>query len=143
MTIGQDAVVADPYEARGEHVHEKSADELDRVERHDWPPMSLSVILPAEGNLVIVQTEQATVADGRLVRVPSQVLQDSRGSSPWWLGIRDPVGWHGLRQQMVELSLVGQRGELAGEAKLPPSEGSVQSSFGEGLLTPPLSSFGE
>ena len=46
---------------------------------------------------------------------------------PWWLGIHDPVGSHGLRQQMVELSGVGQRGELAREVKLPPSEGGVQS----------------
>src|SRR5208337_2122691 len=83
-----------------------SADELDRVERRGPLATSLGVILPAEGNLVILQTEQATVADGRLVRVPSQVLQDSRGSSPWWLGIHDPVGSHGLRQQMVELSWV-------------------------------------
>ena len=121
------AVVADPYEARGKHVHKKSADELDRVERHGPLASSLGVVLPAEGNLAILQTEQATVADGRLVRVSSQVLQDSRGSSPWWLGRHDPVGSHGLRQQMVELSGVGQRGELAREAKLPPSEGSVQS----------------
>ena len=127
MTIGQDAVVPDTHEARREHVHEKSANELDRVERRGPLATSLGVILPAEGNLAILQTEQATVADGRLVRVPSQVLQDSRGSSPWWLGIHDPVGSHGLRQQMVELSWVGQRGELAGEAKFPPSEGGVQS----------------
>src|SRR5271157_3448891 len=127
MTIGQDAVVADPYEARGEHVHEKSADELDRVERHGPLATSVGIVLPAEGNLAILQTEQATVADGRLVGVPSQVLQDSRGSSPWWLGIHDPVGSHGLRQQMVELFGVGQRGELAGEANLPLSEGGVQS----------------
>ena len=49
MTIGQDAVVADPYEARGEHVHEKSADELDRVERHGPLATSVGIVLPAEG----------------------------------------------------------------------------------------------
>ena len=119
--------MAGPYEARGEHVHEQSVDELDGVERHGPLATSVGVVLPAESHLAILQTEQATVADGRLVGVPSQVLQDSRGSSPWWLGRHDPVGSHGLRQQIVELSWVGQRGELAGEAKLPPSEGGVQS----------------
>ena len=33
--------MADPHEARGEHVHEEAADELDHVKRHDSPPTSV------------------------------------------------------------------------------------------------------
>ena len=101
--------MADPHEARGEHVHEKATDELDRIERHDSPLTSVGIVLPAEGYLAILETHQAAVADGRLVGVPGQVFQDRGGSFGRPLGMHDPFGLHRLGEQTVELCGVGQR----------------------------------
>src|SRR5262245_9016955 len=66
VAVGQQSVVPHSHEARGQHVHEEPADELDRLERHDPALAPVSIILPAEGDLVVRETDQATVADGRL-----------------------------------------------------------------------------
>ena len=51
LAAGEQAIVADAMEARGQHVHEKAADELVGGERHDLVALATfePVVLPLEG----------------------------------------------------------------------------------------------
>jgi hypothetical protein len=91
------------HEARGQHVRQEPADELDRRERHGAAPAAVGVVLPAEGDLTVREADQAAVADGRTVRVPRQVLQDHLGPAlERRLGVHEPFGADGLCDQAVK-----------------------------------------
>jgi hypothetical protein len=64
-------------EARWQDVHQEAADELARVERHH-PVVSLgaveAIILPLEGDVVVIGRDQAAVGDGDAVGVATQSL---------------------------------------------------------------------
>src|SRR6516164_4423543 len=64
--IGEQAVVADAVEAGGQHVDEEAADELAAGQRHDLHPLpSLgAVVLPPEGDAVVVEGDEPAVGDG-------------------------------------------------------------------------------
>ncbi len=59
----QQAVVTDAVEALWQHVHQEAADELVGIERHH--PVSLpsfeTVILPFEGDALVIERDQAAV----------------------------------------------------------------------------------
>ena len=73
----------DAVEACGQHVDEKAADELVGIERHHLV-VSLAafaaVILPLEGNALVVAREQAAVGDGDAVGIAGEVAQSFLGS---------------------------------------------------------------
>ena len=100
--MGKQAVMANPHETRREHMHQEPTDELDRRERHGPLATVLGIIFPTEAHLPLLETEQAAVADGHPVSVPSQVFQDLLGTPEGRLGIHHPVGLGGLGQEAVE-----------------------------------------
>ena len=59
-------------------VHQETADELVGIERHH--PVSLptieTVILPLEGDAVVIDRDQAAVGDGDAMGVASEIAQD-------------------------------------------------------------------
>jgi hypothetical protein len=61
--------VADAVEAAREHVQEKAANELARVERHRLDPgfagllAAGAIVLPCEGDALVVQPDQTRVRD--------------------------------------------------------------------------------
>src|SRR5262249_61231002 len=68
---GKQAVMADAVEAVGQDVGEESSDELVGVQCHCLPPFGSidAVILPAEGDAVVVGRDQSTVGDGDAVGI--------------------------------------------------------------------------
>ena len=76
---GEEAVVADAVEARWQDMHQETADELACVECHH-PVVSLgavkAIILPLEGDAVVVGRDQAAVGDGDAVGVARKIAQD-------------------------------------------------------------------
>src|SRR6516225_6298549 len=85
---------ADAVEARWQDMHQEAADELARVERHH-PVVSLgavkAIILPLEGDALVVGRDQAAVGDGDAVGVARKIAQDFLRAPEWTLGIDDPV----------------------------------------------------
>jgi len=69
--LGQQAVVADAVEALGQDVDEESADELVCGECHALVSVSAldSVVLPLEGDAVLVECDQAAIGDGNAVGI--------------------------------------------------------------------------
>ena len=63
---GQQAVVTDAMEALRQHVHQEAADELVGIERHHCVSLGTieAVILPLEGDALVIERDQAAVGDG-------------------------------------------------------------------------------
>jgi hypothetical protein len=79
---GEEAVIADAVEARRQHMHQESADELVGVERHHLV-VSLgafeAVVLPLEGDALVGERDQTTVRDGDTVCITGEVAQNVSG----------------------------------------------------------------
>src|SRR5437868_13556924 len=63
FAAGEQAIVADPVEACGQHVHEKAADELVGGEGHHLVALGAfePVVLPLEGDAFLVACDQMSV----------------------------------------------------------------------------------
>jgi hypothetical protein len=90
---GQQAVVTDAVEALWQHMHQEAADELVSIERHH--PVSLptfeAVILPFEGDALVIECDQATVRDGDAMGVAREIAQYFRGCAEWALAVDHPL----------------------------------------------------
>src|SRR5215831_10113575 len=79
----QQAVVADAMEALGQDVDEESADELVCGKCH--PLVSISalapVVLPLEGDAVLVECDQAAIGDGNAVGIAGEIGQHRLGGA--------------------------------------------------------------
>ena len=100
--FGEQAVVADAVQAFGQHVDEETADELVGLERHALVSIAAldAVVLPLEGNALLVEGDQAAVGDGNAVGVTRQIGQHGLRSAERTLCIDDPFG-------------LAQRGEIS------------------------------
>src|SRR5215468_7909734 len=82
---GQQAVVTDAMEALRQDMQQEAADELVGIERHRPVPLGTieAVILPLEGDALVIERDQAAVGDGDAMGVAGEVAQDLRGSPEW------------------------------------------------------------
>src|SRR4029077_14586840 len=73
--FGEQTVVSDAVQAFGQHVNEEAADELVGGERHTLISIAAldAVILPLEGDALLVEGNQAAVGDGNAVGVTRQI----------------------------------------------------------------------
>ncbi len=92
--FGEQAVVADAVEAFWRHVDQESADELVRAERHAFVSIAAldAVVLPLEGDAVLIEGDQAAVGDGDAVGIARQIGQHRLGSAERALCVDDPFG---------------------------------------------------
>ena len=79
---------------------QEAPQELGGRERHLSLLVAARVILPAEGDALTVESQQAMIADGDTVSVPAEVAQHLASAAESWLGINDPV----LPEQRAEKS---------------------------------------
>jgi hypothetical protein len=65
IAIGKQPIVADAVEPLGQHVDQESADELEGGERHRLPAVGAvdAVVLPTEGDAVVVGRDQTAIGD--------------------------------------------------------------------------------
>ena len=92
MAVGEQAVVADAVEALGQHVQEEPADELVGGERHRLPAFGSvdAIVLPAEGDAVVVGRDETAIGDGDAVGVAREIAQHLLGSGERVLGVDHP-----------------------------------------------------
>ena len=108
---GEQAIVADAMEALRQHVDQEAADELVGRQRHrlvSGGPFD-PIILPLEGDALVVGRDQAAIGDGDAVGVARQIAQHLPGPAERLLGIDHPVDLAQRRQIGLEGSLVGER----------------------------------
>ena len=78
---GEQAVMADAVEAARQDVQEKAADELGGVERHGPEPVAAfdPVVLPFEGDALVVERDEPGVGDGDAVGVAGEIGENGLG----------------------------------------------------------------
>src|ERR1700692_1078780 len=89
--IGEEAERADADKAARQDVEQEAAQELLRSERHHSLLISVGIILPAESNLVMLESHKAVVGDGHTMGVAGEIAEHMMGSAKRWLGIDAPV----------------------------------------------------
>jgi len=72
-------------------MEKETSQELLRGERHLPFLIPVRIILPAEGNLVMLEGHKPVVGDDDTMGVAGEIAKHMMGSAEGWLGIDDPV----------------------------------------------------
>ena len=91
MPVGEVAEVADAHEAAGQQVQEKAAQELFDRQGHELLLVAMSGVSPAEGDVVIGESNQPVVGDGDAMGVSAEIAQRVFRPTEGPLGVDDPV----------------------------------------------------
>jgi hypothetical protein len=100
-SMGEEAVVADAYEALGEDVEQEATCELPKGER-ERSSAPATVVLEAEGDGLLVDVKQPAVGDRDAVRVAGEIGQNVLGAVEGGLGVDDPLGAAGFVEKTLE-----------------------------------------
>jgi hypothetical protein len=73
MAVGHEAEMADAVEAVGQCVKKEAADELMGFESHDFCRAVLAVILPGEGNMILVECDEPAIGDRDAMGVAAEI----------------------------------------------------------------------
>lgn len=129
VTVGEKAEVAHAVEAVGKQVKEKAPDKLVGMKLHDLlaiMPMA-PIVLPSEGDVVIIDSDDAAVGDGDTMGVPAEIGEHLVRPAERWLRIDDPFDAASAREMAGEHGGVVEMGKRVAEVQLTPSEGFSQS----------------
>ena len=88
--IAQKAELANADESRRQHVQQKAAEELDRVQGERLGPAAIGIILRGEADSAVCERLQTVVGNGNAMRVAGEILEHACGSTKGRLGIYDP-----------------------------------------------------
>lgn len=104
---------------------EKAPDELVRVKAHDLLTVATiaTVILPSEGNMVVIDIDDAAVGDRDTMGIPTEIGKHLVRPAERWLRIDDPFDSASTREMAGERVVVVEMGEFVGEAEFTMSEG--------------------
>ena len=100
-------------------MQKEPSDELIGTESHDLLFIPIGVIPPAKGDFFVIETENAVIADGDPMGIPTEITKDSFGSAKGRLTIDDP--FFVVKPSSEALKGVGllQMADTAGEDEIP------------------------
>jgi len=90
MAVGQEAVVTDALETRGQGVLQEEADELLGGHGHHLAKR-VTVVSPGKRDMAVLEGEQAVVADRDAVGIAAEIFQHVSRSPERGFGIHDPL----------------------------------------------------
>ena len=91
MPIGEESEVADAHETFREQVKQKAAQELLCGQCHIALHVSMRTVSPAEGNLSILERDQAMVGNGHSMCVAAEIFENMFRAAEWALAVDDPI----------------------------------------------------
>jgi hypothetical protein len=62
----------------------------------------MRIVFPAKGDSIILKRNQSMVGNGDPVRIASEIVQNTLGTSEGWLGIDDPVLVEELSEKLAK-----------------------------------------
>jgi hypothetical protein len=129
MAIGEKAEVAHAVEAVRKHMKEKASDKFVGMKTHDLLTVATiaTVILPSEGNMVVIGIDDAAVGDGDTMGVAAEIGEHLVRPAEWRLRIDDPFDTASTREMARERIVVVEMAEVVGEAEFTVSEGFSKS----------------
>jgi hypothetical protein len=86
----------------------------------------MGIVLPAEGDLVMLESQQTVVRDGHAMGVAGEITQHMVGAAERWLGIDHPVLPEQGAQEGTECFLMLERLERTRERKMAHVKSSLQ-----------------
>lgn len=116
MTVGEEAIVSNAMEAVGQRMQQEAANELVRVERHHLRLAAVAIILPAEGDAIVLHAGQPGIGDRDAMGVAAEIGKHLFWTSERRLGIDDPLPAARFGKQTGEGGWLCQVGEIAEEA---------------------------
>ena len=102
--------MTDANEASGEHVQKEAPQELGGGECHLALFAAVGVILPAKGDALLVEGQQAMIGNGHAMGVAAEIAQHLHGPAEGRLGIDDPVVAVQATEEFCELLWIGESG---------------------------------
>ena len=116
--MGEETEEADTDETARERVQQKAPQELLGGECHQTSFAAVDIILPAEGDLAVRESDQPVVGDGDPVGVAGEIMEHMLRSAEGRLGVDNPVLAEQRTQERAECLLLRQRFQGAGQTKL-------------------------
>ncbi len=126
MSIGHEAEVSNAMEAVRQGVQQEAPDELVGRQLHDLCRVVVSVILPGEPDMIVVDLDHAAIGDGDAVRVAPEIGENLGRTAEWFFGVDDPVDASCRCEQRLPTSRVCEGGDLAEEVQPAEVEGLLQ-----------------
>ena len=83
--------MADADQALRQHMDEEASQELVRRDGHDLLLAACGVVLPAEGDLILLEGNEPMVGDRDAVGVAGEIVQNMLCSAKGRLGVDDPL----------------------------------------------------
>ena len=74
-SVRQESIVANPHEARRQHMQKETSDELDWLQRQYFPTPTIGIVLVPKTHLATFHVNQATVGDRDAMCITGQILQ--------------------------------------------------------------------
>ena len=110
VAVGEQAVMPDMVESFWEDVDEEAPDEFMDRQVHGFVAISAfgSIVLPLEGDGLIVGTDKSSIADSNPVGIAGEVSEHRLGSGKRFLSINRPFGFEEGLEIGVEDGLVGE-----------------------------------
>jgi hypothetical protein len=87
----------------GQHVLEEAADEDAGIEAHDLRGVAVGVVFLFEGDGVVVDVDDAVVADCNLVGVAGEVAQHLLRTTEWRFRVDDPFHGGGVVEATLKV----------------------------------------
>src|ERR1700676_5623815 len=120
MSVGKEAVAANAMEAIRQHMEQEAAYELGDRDSHDFALViaAFPIVLPAEGDVGLVEIEQASVGDRDAMSVAREIGQDLLGTGEGLFGIDEPFGSAQGRESGGKCPRLGETDEITKELQV-------------------------
>jgi hypothetical protein len=117
-SVCQQTEVTYPHIARGQNVKQEPSDELVCLEGHGLLAVVVGIISPQEGNIAVLDGNDAVIADRDSVGISAEVLKNTHGAIEGRLAIDDPLLMIELFPEGFEGSGFLEMADAAGEYEI-------------------------
>ena len=114
--------MTDPDIARRQNMKKEPADKLVGLEDHRFLTVMVGIIPPEEGNLAVLEGEEAVITDGDSMGISAEVLEDPLGAIEGRFAVDDPFFTVEMPPASLEVSGILEMAEIGGKDQIPSLE---------------------
>jgi hypothetical protein len=122
VSVSQEAKVTDANIACRQDMKKEPSDKLVGLQGHGLLTVMVCIILPEEGNLVVLEGEDAVITDGDPVGISAEVLKDPLRAIEGGFAINDPLFPVEMPPERLEVFGVLEMAEVGGKDQIPSLE---------------------
>lgn len=118
VSVCQQAEVTYPHITFGQNVKQEPSDKFICFERHGLLAVSVCIVPPEEGNIAVLDGEDAVIADGDPVGISAEVLKNAFGTIKGRFAVDNPLLLIKLPPEGFEVVRFHEMTDIARENKL-------------------------